>query len=104
IVYCLSKAQTELVMGHLIEDCGVPCVVFHAGLQFTERMSAFERWRTGDAPVIVCTTAFGEAIDVASVRFVIHIASPRCMIDKVQEDGRAGRDGRPALVYTVYSK
>jgi len=40
-------------------------------------------------------------VDVPNVRFVVHIGGSHSLLDYLQETGRAGRDGKPALAVTI---
>jgi len=46
---------------------------------------------------VICTNAFGMGLDVPDVRLVVHWQHPASVEDFLQEFGRAGRDGRPAV-------
>ncbi len=54
------------------------------------------RFMSGQARVVVATTAFGMGVDRADVRAVVHVDLPRNLEGYYQEVGRAGRDGKPA--------
>ena len=49
------------------------------------------------APAIVCTNAAGMGLDIGDIRLVVHWHYPASVEDYMQEVGRAGRDGKPAL-------
>jgi ATP-dependent DNA helicase RecQ len=51
--------------------------------------------------VVICTNAFGMGIDVPNVRLVINWQHPASVEDYLQEFGRAGRDGKPAIAVVL---
>eukprot|EP00963_Diacronema_lutheri_P008101 scaffold694_cov338-Pavlova_lutheri.AAC.43 len=60
-------------------------------------------WQCGKLPVLVTTPALGLGVDKPNVRFVVHWCMPGSLRALLQEAGRAGRDGKPALALLLYS-
>lgn len=60
-------------------------------------------WQCGKLPVLVTTPALGLGVDKPNVRFVVHWTMPGSLRALLQEAGRAGRDGKPALALLLYS-
>lgn len=54
--------------------------------------------------VVICTNAFGMGLDVPNVRLVVHWQHPASVEDYLQEYGRAGRDGLPAVAVLFTGK
>ena len=53
--------------------------------------------RESNLRIVVATMAFGMGLDCPDVRQVIHVGIPETKETYIQEVGRAGRDGLPAL-------
>ncbi len=97
LVYCTTRRTTEEFTAALVAR-GVAAAAYHGGLGRAARDDVHERFRSGDAPVVVATSAFGMGIDQPDVRFVVHAASPASLDEYYQQAGRGGRDGGPAIV------
>jgi hypothetical protein len=54
-------------------------------------------WKGCNTPVIASTSALGAGVHHPGCRAVFHFGVPWGMIEYVQESGRAGRDGNPAV-------
>ncbi|SDH64272.1 DNA helicase RecQ [Roseospirillum parvum] len=101
IVYCATRARTEELADSL-RKAGLDAEAYHAGLEDAVRNRAQDRFQTEDGVVVVATNAFGMGIDKPDVRFVAHADLPGSVEAWYQEIGRAGRDGLPAEVLTLY--
>ena len=93
IVYTPTRRLTELVTRALLR-MGVRAAPYHAGLTPSMRRRVLRAFLSGQAPIVVATSAFGMGIDKADVRRVVHWGPPRTLEGYYQEAGRAGRDGR----------
>ena len=103
IVYAATRKHAELVAEGLVAS-GRRAVAYHAGLQRDDRNARQQAFMTGEAEVIVATTAFGMGIDKPNVRFVIHFDVSDSLDAYYQEIGRAGRDGAPARAILMFSE
>lgn len=101
IIYCSTRKQTEQVYLRC-KELGVPTVMYHAGMDDTDRMESQEDFIYDRARVMVATNAFGMGIDKSNVGFVIHYGMPKSPEAYYQEAGRAGRDGTAADCVLLY--
>ncbi|CAN5437530.1 hypothetical protein BH20CHL6_BH20CHL6_13640 [soil metagenome] len=92
IVYVATRRRAEELADALRAE-GVSAAAYHAGMGTAPRGAVQEAFMTGEAPVIVATTAFGLGVDKPDGRFVFHYEISDSVDAYYQEIGRAGRDG-----------
>ena len=101
IVYAATVRKVEELWNWL-RGLGMEVDRYHGKLRKSEREESQRRFMSGEAPLMVATSAFGLGIDKPDIRFVVHWNFPDSLETYYQEAGRAGRDGRPARAALLY--
>lgn len=103
IVYVTTQKTAEKLAGKLARF-GLPVKAYHAGMEAEERTLIQNWWQQTPNAVVVATIAFGMGIDKSDVRYVYHFNLPKSLENYSQEIGRAGRDGKTAIVELMGDK
>ncbi|MBI5549793.1 MAG: ATP-dependent DNA helicase RecQ, partial [Deltaproteobacteria bacterium] len=96
IVY-VGRRQDAQDLAADLSASGLSAVAYHAGMSPEDRRRAQESWIRGKTPIAVATIAFGMGIDKSDIRAIYHFNLPKTLENYMQEIGRAGRDGGPAV-------
>lgn len=110
LIFCGTRALAEDMSRELAAYYGrnraeseLPVRFYHAGLEKDEK-AAIERWfHAKKDGILCCTCAYGMGVDKKDIRTVIHLEPSPSVEAYVQEAGRAGRDGRTAHAYLLWS-
>ncbi len=98
LIFCSTRKQTEVSAHRLLYALPDSQVrYYHAGLTKEERRYLEKWFNDTENGVLFATKAFGMGIDVKGIRCVIHHDLSEDVLSFLQESGRAGRDGKPAL-------
>ena len=103
IIYCKTRRKTK-ELSDLLNQLGINCDYYHAGLSQEARKEKQEKWIIGSTRMMICTNAFGMGIDKPNVRLVVHADIPDCIENYYQEAGRAGRDGNESFAILLYNE
>ena len=91
IVFVNTRRLVERVAHALGERLGAERVVAHHGsLSRRIRLTAEEKLKSGEVPVVVATASLELGIDVGHVDLVCHLGAPRALATLLQRVGRSG--------------
>lgn len=102
MIYFSSRKAAEHTAAVLQHSLNIAVGYYHGGLSTEDRMLIQEQFMRNELTVICCTSAFGMGIDKPDIRQVIHYHIPTQVESFIQEVGRGGRDGLPALSIAFY--
>ncbi|MBE9060934.1 ATP-dependent DNA helicase RecQ [cf. Phormidesmis sp. LEGE 11477] len=103
LIYARTRRGTE-DLAKWFAAKGYRVKAYHGGLSATRRRQIESEWIEGDCQFVICTSAFGMGINKPDCRFVAHYEVPSLISEYVQEVGRGGRDGRPAVALSLVSE
>ena len=107
IVYVNSRVGTvELArqLRMLVPQVAMQIGFYNAGLSREERQRVERLFRDDVLRVLVCTSAFGEGVNIRDVRHVVLYGMPFSEVEFNQLSGRAGRDGTQAVIHLLYGR
>lgn len=104
VIYCTTICDVEDLQEYLLNECDFSSkdiAICHSKLK--NRRTEETRFQTGDAKIMVATSAFGMGIDIPDIRLVIVSQMPFSIESYYQMVGRAGRDGKKAHGRLLYN-
>jgi Superfamily II DNA helicase len=77
---------------------------YHAGMSTTDRCEVERLFRDNKIQVVVCTTAFGEGINIPDISEVVIYQMLFNFTQFNQQSGRGGRNGKPARIHLLFGE
>ena len=102
IIYAGTRKKSQELSG-LLHLAGMRTAFYHGGMEHQDRIFVQQQFQNGELEWVCSTNAFGMGVHIPNIRHVIHYQIPTSIEGYVQEVGRAGRDGYPALATLLYA-
>ncbi|WP_033541493.1 RecQ family ATP-dependent DNA helicase [Planococcus sp. CAU13] len=102
IIYAGTRNKSQQI-SELLNQAGIRAAYYHGGMEHQDRIFVQQQFQNGELEWVCSTNAFGMGVHIPDIRHVIHFQIPTSIEGYVQEVGRAGRDGSPALATLLYS-
>lgn len=93
IVFVARKKEAHRLM-LLVQLAGHECTELHGDMAQAHRIEALDRFRAGEARVMIATDLAARGLDVPSVDAVLNVDMPHTVREYVHRVGRTARAGR----------
>ena len=104
VIYCTRVCDVEDMRDFLIGDCDISAseiALCHSRL--SDRAEQEARFRSGEAHIMIATSAFGMGVNISDIRLIIVSQLLFSVAAFYQMAGRAGRDGKRAKALLLWN-
>jgi len=96
-----SSAQK---LAFVLKNLGFSAVCIHGGMPQPKRLSALNKFRSGDKNILVATDVASRGLDIPTVDVVVNFDIPASAKDYVHRVGRTARAGRAGRAVSIVSQ
>ncbi len=100
IVFCNRKREVALLHRSLVKH-GFNAVALHGDLEQSARTAALDKFRKGEAALLIASDVAARGLDIPDVSHVLNFDVPFHADDYVHRIGRTGRAGKTGVAYTI---
>merc|ERR1712038_1757521 len=104
IVFVAKRDEAQRV-SYLLRNLGFSAIPLHGKLSQEQRLGALNKFKAGNASLLIATDVASRGLDIPSVDIVINFDIPvhsKDYIHRVGRTARAGRTGRAVNIVTQY--
>ena len=100
IVFCNRKREVALLHKSLVKH-GFNAVALHGDLDQSARTAALDKFRKGEAALLIASDVAARGLDIPDVSHVLNFDVPFHADDYVHRIGRTGRAGKSGIAFTI---
>ncbi len=100
IIFCNRKREVALLHRSLVKH-GFNAVALHGDLSQPERTAALDKFRKGDATLLIASDVAARGLDIPDVSHIFNFDVPHHPDDYVHRIGRTGRAGKSGTAITI---
>ena len=100
IIFCNRKREVALLHRSLVKH-GFNAVALHGDMEQSARMAALDKFRKGDAKLLIASDVAARGLDIPDVSHVFNFDVPFHPDDYVHRIGRTGRAGKLGTAFTI---
>jgi superfamily II DNA/RNA helicase len=100
IVFCNRKREVAVLHRSLVKH-GFNAVALHGDMEQPARMAALDKFRRGEATLLIASDVAARGLDIPDVSHVFNYDVPHHPDDYVHRIGRTGRAGRSGTAITI---
>jgi superfamily II DNA/RNA helicase len=100
IIFCNRKREVAELHRSLVKH-GFNAVCLHGDMEQSARMAALDKFRQGEAELLVASDVAARGLDIPDVSHVFNFDVPHHADDYVHRIGRTGRAGKSGVAITI---
>jgi superfamily II DNA/RNA helicase len=100
IIFCNRKTEVAILHRSLVKH-GFNAVCLHGDMEQPQRMAALDKFRKGEADLLIASDVAARGLDIPDVSHVFNFDVPHHPDDYVHRIGRTGRAGKLGVAITI---
>ena len=100
IIFCNRKREVALLHRSLVKH-GFNAVALHGDMEQPARMAALDKFRKGEATLLIASDVAARGLDIPDVSHVFNFECRSIADDYIHRIGRTGRAGKSGTAFTI---